>query len=266
MCVYIYSTWRTDSSNHTENRMTSRSASIQNLTTHPLSASKYPQPSIADYQSYPPTRNLSTKLSPSTTKPSDQVESTKYLTTARETLPHLQKETSSGLTPIQQKWPNQSRYNLPQPNKEILPTSHLHPVFNKNNVKVSYSCMLNMGIIISNHNERILNNTTPQNGCNCRKKDQCLLNNNCLITSVLCKANVTTDTDDTGENYIELTEGTFKQRYTQRKQSFRNGKYATRNELAKHIWKIKDKKVNFKISWSIISSASAIFPNDATFA
>ena len=95
--------------------------------------------------------------------------------------------------------------------------------------------MLNMGIIISNHNKRILNNTTPQNGCNCRKKDQCLLNNNCLITSVIYKANVTTDTDDTGENYIELTEGTFKQRYTQRKQSFRNRKYASRNELAKHI-------------------------------
>ena len=126
--------------------------------------------------------------------------------------------------------------------------------------------MLNMGIIISNHNKRILNNTTPQNGCNCRKKDQCLLNNNCLITSVIYKANVTTDTDDTGENYIELTEGTFKQRYTQRKQSFRNRKYASRNELAKHIWKIKDNKVNFKISWCIISSASAIFPNDATFA
>ena len=78
---------------------------------------------------------------------------------------------------------------------------NLHPVFIKNNVKVSYSCMPNMGSIINNHNKKILtnNNTTPQNGCNCRKKDQCPLDNNCLITSVIYKANVTTDKDDRGK-------------------------------------------------------------------
>ena len=116
--------------------------------------------------------------------------------------------------------------------------------------------MPNMGSIINNHNKKILtnNNTTPQNGCDCRKKDQCPLNNNCLNTSVIYKANVTTDKDDTGKNYIGLTEGTFKQRYTQHKLSFRNRKYANRTELAKHIW---DNNENYRISWSIISSASA---------
>ena len=79
----------------------------------------------------------------------------------------------------------------------------------------------------------------------------------CLITSVNYKASVTTDNDNTGKNYIRLTEGTFKQRYTQHKLSFRNRKYANRTELAKHIWKLKDNKENYKISWSIISSASA---------
>ena len=68
---------------------------------------------------------------------------------------------------------------------------------------------------------------------------------------------MTTDKDDTGKNYIGLTEGTFKQRYTQHKLSFRNRKYANRTELAKHIWKLKDNIENYKISWSIISSASA---------
>ena len=133
------------------------------------------------------------------------------------------------------------------------------PVFNKNNVKVSYSCMPNMGSIINNNNKKILtnNNTTPQNGCNCRKKGQCPLDNNCLTTSVIYIANVTTDKDDTRKNYIGLTEGTFKQRYTQHKLSFRNRKYANRTELAKHIWKLKDNNENYKISWSIISSASA---------
>ena len=80
-----------------------------------------------------------------------------------------------------------------------------------------------------------------------------------LITSVIYKANVTTDIDKTGKNYIRLTEGTFKQQYTrtQHKLTFRNRKYAHRTELAKHIWKLKDNKENYEISWSIISSASA---------
>jgi len=71
--------------------------------------------------------------------------------------------------------------------------------------------MPNIGSIIKNHNEKILNNnnTRPQNGCNCRQKDQCPLNNNCLITSVIYKPNVITEKDNTGKNYIGLTEGTF---------------------------------------------------------
>ena len=142
--------------------------------------------------------------------------------------------------------------------KPFPPNHNLHPIFNKNNVKVSYSCMPNMSSIIKNHNKKILNNnTTPKNGCNCRQKDQCPLDNNCLITSVIYKANVTTDKDNTGKNYIGLTEGTFKQRYTQHNLTFRNRKYANSTELAKHIWKLKDNKENYKINWSIISSASA---------
>ena len=115
-----------------------------------------------------------------------------------------------------------------------------------------------MGTIFNNHKKKILvnnNNITPQNECNCT------LDNKCLITSVIYQANVTTDNDNTGKNYIGLTEGTFKQRYTQHKLLFRNRKYANRNELAKHIWKLKDNKENYKISWSIISSASGGLSN-----
>ena len=55
--------------------------------------------------------------------------------------------------------------------KHFPPNYNPHPVFSKNNMKVSYSCMPNMGSIINNHNKKILNNTTtPKNGCNCRKK------------------------------------------------------------------------------------------------
>ena len=116
--------------------------------------------------------------------------------------------------------------------------------------------MPNMGSIINNHNKKILSTTTHRKtDCNCRKKDQCPLDKNRLITSVIYKANATKD--NTGKNYIGVTEGTFKQRYTQHKLSFRNWKYANRTELAKHVWKLKDNNENYKIKWSIISSASA---------
>ena len=58
--------------------------------------------------------------------------------------------------------------------KHFPPNHKLHPVFNKNNVKVSYNCMPDMGRIINNHNKKILtnNNTTPQNGRNLEKKER----------------------------------------------------------------------------------------------
>ena len=54
-----------------------------------------------------------------------------------------------------------------------FPTSHkYHKIFNKNTIKVSYSCMDNMERIIKKHNQKILNadQTTTTHGCNCRKK------------------------------------------------------------------------------------------------
>ena len=70
-------------------------------------------------------------------------------------------------------------------------------------------------------------------------------------------ANVTTESDAAGMNYIGLTEGTFKQRYTQHKLSFRNRNYSNSTELSKHIWTLKDSNTNYKIDWSILATAPA---------
>ena len=66
-----------------------------------------------------------------------------------------------------------------------------------------------------NHNMKITNadnnaNAITKEQCNCRKKDQCPLDNKCLTSSVIYNAQVTTN--NTTKNYIGLTEGTFKQR------------------------------------------------------
>jgi hypothetical protein len=61
-----------------------------------------------------------------------------------------------------------------------------------------------MAAIINKHNKKITNNSpiSPQKGCNCRKKEQCPLDNNCLSTSLIYNARVTTDENTTGKNYI----------------------------------------------------------------
>ena len=145
-------------------------------------------------------------------------------------------------------------------NKHFPKNQKFHKIFNKNNLKLSYSCTENMETIISKHNKKVTNEsptTTPDNTCNCRKKQECPLNNNCLTTSVIYNAHVTTNEDTAGKDYIGLTEGTFKKRFTQHKQSFRNQKYANSTELSKYIWELKDKNKDYDIQWTIITSAKA---------
>ena len=72
--------------------------------------------------------------------------------------------------------------------------------------------MENMGSIIKKHNKKILSNTPAisDDGCNCRSKDQCPIENKCLSSALVYNATVTTNDSNPGKNYIGLTEGTFK--------------------------------------------------------
>ena len=70
-----------------------------------------------------------------------------------------------------------------------FPKQHrLYKIFNRNNVKVSYSCTENMSSFISSHNKKILNSHTGNiKPCNCRKKDECSLNGQCLVQDIVYK-------------------------------------------------------------------------------
>ena len=74
----------------------------------------------------------------------------------------------------------------------------LNKIFNRNSVKVSYSCMQNMATIIKQHITTILRPKEQANGgvndtrtCNCRAKDACPLDGACLTESIVYKARVT---------------------------------------------------------------------------
>ena len=129
--------------------------------------------------------------------------------------------------------------------------------------------MNNTKQIIDNHNKRILaasaqtddtaaavtinNNKT----CNCRQKNTCPLNGNCLESSVIYQATVTRKDNNTTETYIGLlTANDFKTRHRNHAASFRHAKHRNSTELSKHIWSLKDNNIEHFISWRILSSHS----------
>ena len=59
--------------------------------------------------------------------------------------------------------------------KHFNPDHNYHSLFNRSNLKVSYSCMPNIKKIIQSHNSKVLNQKEPEaETCNCRKKKSAL--------------------------------------------------------------------------------------------
>ena len=133
--------------------------------------------------------------------------------------------------------------------KHFKKPSKLSKIFNRNTLKVSYSCMPNVASIITSHNKKILGNTTPDAICNCRVKSQCPMDGKCQERSIIYKAVVTSA--ETKKQYIGLTEHAFKQRYSNHQTSFRHQKYEQSTELSKHIWMLKKGNEPYSIAWEI---------------
>ena len=76
--------------------------------------------------------------------------------------------------------------------KHFTKANSLYKVFNKNNIKISYSCTENVRTIIAAHNKKILSkNESTTELCNCRDNKSCPLDNKCQTTSVIFKCEVT---------------------------------------------------------------------------
>ena len=136
--------------------------------------------------------------------------------------------------------------------------SKLHKIFNRNTLKLSYSCTKNMGSIIKNHNKKIINTKTSEKlDCNCRQKQNCPLGGKCREKNVIykCIASVPNKPDKV---YIGLTEGEWKKRHSGHKTSFKYKKHAKSTALSTYFWEIKEKeKIDPILSWSILKSVPA---------
>ena len=126
--------------------------------------------------------------------------------------------------------------------------------------------MPNLRQKINEHNKSILQSThdlVPKS-CNCRKPADCPLNGSCLKSSVIYQATVATNDNTLPQTYIGLTENCFKTRFTNHRNSFKDHKKKLSTELSKHVWKLKEAKVDSQISWKTLKHAR--FPNGVTCA
>ena len=91
--------------------------------------------------------------------------------------------------------------------------SKLHKIFNRSRVRISYSCMPNMGTIIKRHNTLVCragheSDNRPRR-CNCREPYHCPVNRECLTSSIVYKAIVEAGSTSAPKNYVGSTETPF---------------------------------------------------------
>ena len=157
-----------------------------------------------------------------------------------------------------------------------------HKICNRNNIKISYSCMPNVESIITNHNKKIMKtNSNQPEPCNCRNKINCPLQSKCQDKCIIYQANVTiksesnmrhtnmapndqnqtTDSPSTttphtnSKVYYGSCETNFKTRYNNHIYSFNHRKRASSTTLSKHYWKCKDLGQEPVIKWKRLKSA-----------
>ena len=147
-------------------------------------------------------------------------------------------------------------------NKHFPPSHRYHRIFNKQSVKLSYSCCPNVQSLISAHNRKLLrthNDTTKpivpeQPWCNCRKANLCPMSGECLRSAIIYKATVTSQSEE--KHYIGATEQTFKKRYPKHKESLENEHSKEHTSLSSYVWSLKKKSEDPTVKWEIIKQCS----------
>ena len=136
-------------------------------------------------------------------------------------------------------------------------------LFNRNNVKVSYSSMTNISSIISGHNKKVLNEKIGdcERKCNCRNRKNCPLDGHSLTKEILYEATINSDLPRyEARTYKGITERTFKERHKEHKKTFKNRRYIGESELTKEIWRIKDNDGIPQVTWSILRKSKTYNP------
>ena len=144
--------------------------------------------------------------------------------------------------------------------EESFPPNHkLSKIFNRNSLKLSYSCMQNMGNLIKSHNKSRLktnnNQDSAEERCNCNVPATCPLPGRCTASNIVYQATVICSNNST-EKYIGCTANEFKVRFNNHKSSFTHRGKEKETELSKHIWSISDAGNRYNMQWKIVSKGA----------
>ena len=127
--------------------------------------------------------------------------------------------------------------------KHLPPHKKLHKIFNRANVKISYSCMPNMNSYTYTHNHKVLNgkpNETGINNCNYPNKDTCPLSNSCQTKCMIYEANIDCDIARYKQkSYLSSCETTFKDHFGNHKESLNHIKHKNDTIHQKNFGKSK---------------------------
>ena len=117
------------------------------------------------------------------------------------------------------------KYFLNLLDKHFPKNHHFHKIFNKNSVRVSYSCTKNMRTIINNHNKNILGKKPSINTptCDCRNKEVYPLSGQCQIGEVVYEVTLSSNQPNYKEKqYFGTGKESFKGHLYNHNLSFRN--------------------------------------------
>ena len=138
--------------------------------------------------------------------------------------------------------------------KHFPPHHKYRKIFNRSNLRLSYSCTTNVKTIILNHNKKILSKPIEhvvEKLCNCRRKDECPLGGECLQPAITYRATVNAGDARLEKLYTGATEPPWKERYRNHNCSFEKPYRRSESSLSKYVWKLKDDGFTPNVSWSI---------------
>ena len=124
--------------------------------------------------------------------------------------------------------------------------------------------MPNMATTIASHNSKVLREDNPvlqPKMCSCEGGTPCCpVQGACEQTGVVYRASVTETTSGKIETYTGLTGRAFIDRYKEHEKDFEKISNKTSTKLSSHVWELKERGLNYKISWTILDRAPTYNP------
>ena len=144
--------------------------------------------------------------------------------------------------------------------RHFPPGHKYHSIFNKQTVKISYSCCPSVQSAISAHNRKLLRNSIssttsppasqPPQLCNCKSAEVCPMSGSCLKSAIIYKATVSSEVES--KFYIRATEQTFKKRYPKHKDALQKKESKESTSLSTYVWNLRDLNQEPTIKWEVI--------------